>query len=247
MASQPPIQIHIPPSLAHLAISLPTFLSQNPQYTNLAVSSLIFAPSTIPASATRLLIVQRAPTERGFPNRWELPGGGCEVSDPTILHSLARETFEETGLRLNRFCRQVGYGDEFVTGYGAREKKWCKLSFEIEVAELGEGDMRHGSCGGHEKVAAEENMCKGGVDAVAGAGEPEDMSGVSVTLDPTEHQAYAWVTQEEIKEDKYAIITAKAKDSMLEAFALRQADLEQSKAMLAAATNAVPAKMGSSE
>ena len=231
MESQTPIQIHIPPSLAHLAIPLSTFLAQNSntQYTNLAVSSFIFAPSSSnstslsPTSSAppRLLIVQRATTERSFPNLWEVPGGSCEVSDPTVLHSLARETFEETGLRLTRFCRQIGHGEEFVTGYGAREKKWRKLSFEIEVAEIN------------------------GVDAVEeGVGGVEDVNEVSVTLDPTEHQAYAWVMEEEIKEDKYAIITAKAKELMLEAFATRKIDAERSEVMLAAATSAVPAKIG---
>ena len=87
-----------------------------------------------------------------------------------------------------------------------------------------------------------------GVDTVEdGVGTIEDMNGVSVTLDPAEHQAYAWVSEEEIKEDKYAITTAKAKNLMLEAFALRQADVENSKALLAAATSAVPAKTASSE
>ncbi|CAD6567318.1 MAG: hypothetical protein ASARMPREDX12_000209 [Alectoria sarmentosa] len=248
MEPQTPIQIHIPPSLHHLAIPLPTFLSQNKQYTNLAVGSFIFTSSTTSrASAPRLLIVQRAASERGFPTRWEVPGGGCEVSDPTILHSLARETFEETGLRLTRFRRQVGSGEEFVTGYGAREKRWCKLSFEIEVAEIEGDDMSCGRSGGQERVAAKADVGPKGVDAVDGVLEAEGVNGASITLDPAEHQAYAWVTEKEIREDKYAIISSEQKHLVREALTLRQVDVEKSKAMLAGATSAVPPKQGSSE
>lgn len=247
MESQTPIQIHIPPSLHHLAIPLPTFLSQHKQYTNLAVGSFIFASSTSPASAPRLLIVQRAASERGFPNLWEVPGGSCEVSDPTILHSLARETFEETGLRLTRFCRQVGSGEEFVTGYGAREKRWCKLSFEIEVAEIDGDNINCGRFGGQGNVAAKPDVGHNGVDAVDGVEKIEGVNEVSVTLDPAEHQAYAWVTESEIREDKYAIVSSEQKHLMREALTLRQADVEKSKAMLAGATSAVPLKKGSSE
>lgn len=117
----------------------------------------------------------------------------------------------------------MGSGEEFVTGYVEREKKWCKLGFEIEVAEIS---------GAH---AVED-----------GVGGIEDVNGVSVTLDPAEHQAYAWVTEEEIKEGKYAIMTAKAKNLILEAFEQKKADGEKSKAILAAATSAVPANIGSS-
>ena len=261
MTSQPPIiQIHIPPSLAHLAIPLSTFLSRNAQYTNLVVSGFIFAPSSSstttkasppPASASspsplRLLIVQRAPTERSFRNQWEVPGGSCDVSDPTILHSLARETFEETGLHLTRFRRQIGGGEEFVTGYGARLKRWFKLSFEIEVAEVDPSGSYGGAFGKHNHVAAEKGKGSDGVEVVDGVGAFDNMNGVSVTLDPAEHQAYAWVSEEDIKADVYDITTAKAKDLMLEAFALRRADVEASKTVLAPAASAMPAKIGSS-
>ena len=246
MQPQTPIQIHIPASLSHLAIPLRTFLSQNKQYTNIVVSSFVFASSTSPAPNPRLLIVQRAASERGFPNLWEVPGGSCEVSDPTILHSLARETFEETGLRLTRFCRQIGSGIEFVTGYGAREKRWCKLSFEIEVAEIEGQDLNCGRSGGHGDVAAKEDVGYNGVDAVDGVGESEGVNGVSVMLDPAEHQAYAWVTEKEIRDDKYTIMNAEQKGLMLEALALRKADVGRSKAMLAGPTSAVPSQKDSS-
>ena len=242
MTSQTPIQIHIPPSLRHLTIPLPTFLALNKQYTNLAVGSFIFRSSKSATPDPHLLIVQRAATESGFPNKWEVPGGSCEASDPTILHSLARETFEETGLRLTRFKRQIGSGSKFVTGYGVREKQWLKLSFEIDVAEIGECDMRSGRLdGGLENVAPGENMSRDGANGVDGG-----MDDVCITLDPEEHQAYAWATEKEIKEGKYAVVTAEQQSLMLEAFALRKADEDKISAMLRA-NGAVFTKEGSSK
>lgn len=46
---------------------------------------------------------------------------------------MAREVFEETGLKLTRFVRQVGEGQEFRVSKGAL---CLKLNFEIEVEEI---------------------------------------------------------------------------------------------------------------
>ena len=130
-----PIHIHIPPSLTRFAITPSEFLQENPTFTNLAVGACIFAPLVDRQSGTaspRLLLIQRAATERGFLNRWEVPGGSAEVGDPTLVHSVAREVFEETGLRLTRFLRAIGNGIQFTTGKNAT---WMKLTFEIEVQE----------------------------------------------------------------------------------------------------------------
>lgn len=128
---------------------------------------------------------------------------------------------------------------DYVTGYGAREKRWRKLSFEIEVAEIGGNDMSRGRFGaGYEKVGPKEDV----EDGVGGDGGVDE---VSVTLDPEEHQAYAWVTEKEIKEGKYAMVTAEQNDLMLEAFRLRKAHENNISAMLDAATRAVSMKKGS--
>ena len=168
------------------------------------------------------------------------------MSDPTILHSLARETFEETGLRLTRFIRQIGSGVDFVTGHGMGEKKWCKLSFEIEVAEIEGQNVRCGKLGGHEEVAGTGDVGHDGVDGMNEAGKFGGNE-VSVTLDPAEHQAFAWVSEQELREGHYAFMVETQKDLMLEAFALRKADEDRSMAMFAGAISAVSTNEGSSE
>lgn len=168
-----PISIHIPPDLQSLIVPLKQFLDGSevrPKYDMLVVGACIFAPTTTEHPKTRILLVQRAATERTFPNLWEVPGGSAEFSDPSILHSVARETFEETGLRLTRLVRQVGDGITFTT---RGNKKWIKLLFEIEVAEL------HGTL---IPQAVERDVSEPG----------------PIRLDPEEHQKYAWVTEDDI-------------------------------------------------
>ncbi|KAI9871858.1 MAG: hypothetical protein M1830_002372 [Pleopsidium flavum] len=220
-----PISIHIPPDLYHLTIPLSTWLKQHPQYDRLVVGAFIFTSRSNDQAGTqqpRLLLVQRSKTERAFPNLWEVPGGSSELSDPTILHSLARETFEETGLRLTRFVRQIGPGVEFSTGTKQREKKWLKLSFEIEVAEipvskaevLGDMTHEHGEKPSHEVV-----------DDGSSSQTPFDT--ILVTLDPEEHQRHAWVSEEEIgrcylDHGPYPIVTEYQRQVMLQAFDLHK-------------------------
>ena len=74
------------------------------------------------------------------------------------------------------------------------QTRWVKLSFEIEVVEI------HGR---------------------KGDGTMDD---VEITLDPEEHQDHTWVTEQEIREDRYPIITAEQKEVMLEGFGLRKAE-----------------------
>ena len=205
-----PITIHIPASLHHLNLDLKGFLeykrSNNISYTNLAVGACIFDSGIKDSPKPRLLLVQRATTERAFPNLWEVPGGSAEFSDPSILHSVARETFEETGLRLTRFVREIGGGVEFIT---PGNKKWLKLSFEIEVVEL------HGVPG--ETSDHAEIRLLGGEH-------------IPITLDPEEHQRYAWVTEDEFRKctttsGPYPPVTEEQRQTILQAFALHDSSM----------------------
>ncbi|KAL9130018.1 MAG: hypothetical protein Q9217_001702 [Psora testacea] len=230
--TETPIQIHIPAPLHRHAIPLNSFLQAHPQYTNLAVGAFIFHPPTsssllslptedsTPVPPTpRLLLVQRAASEHAFPNLWEVPGGSSDEWDPTILHSAARETFEETGLKLTRFVREIGKGVEF----GSRKRRWAKLSFEIEVQELLGCQRSHGHAIGYGD----------GVNVVQGScGEAEDAGGalpelrdVLVRTDPKEHQDHKWASLEEVEAMVNQIVTREQFDVMMQAFALKKADL----------------------
>lgn len=249
ITSPQPISISIPPSLRHLTVSLSRFLSANPQYTSLVVAACIFAPrhdatllrSGSSSSAPRLLLVQRATTERAFPNRWEIPGGSSESTDPTVLHSLAREVFEETGLHLTRVVRQVGTGVEFrsipsnvIIGDGGAKpvKVFLKLTFEIEVAEFDEfGDKDQPTSSRHHdgKSKAEETTSESPrstatpTDPTAFA--PAPPPSFTILLDPEEHQQYAWVTEQSFNEQDpqftYPTTSEDQRETILQAFALK--------------------------
>ena len=85
-------------------------------------------------------------------------------------------------------------------------------------------------------------MGKDGANGVDGG-----MDEVCITLDPEEHQAYAWATEKEVKEGKYAVVTAEQQSLMLEAFVLRKAHEDRITTMLDGASGAVSAKEGPSK
>lgn len=199
-----PIQIRVPLELAGLKVNVKNFLETSSRpgliYDRLVVSACIFAPRNSDDPEPRLLIVQRAAEETSFPNKWEVPGGSCERNDPSVAHSLGREVFEETSLRLTRYCRQVGKSNNWIDGRD--HTNWLKLTFEIEVEEV------HGLGGQYTKEGYER---------------------VTIELDPKEHQKYAWATENEIKQSHptsgpYPTMTEVQSEKMLEAFALHRKD-----------------------
>lgn len=199
-----PIQIRVPLELASLKLNVKNFLETKSSpgfiYDRLVVSACIFAPRNSDDPETRLLIVQRAAEETSFPNKWEVPGGSCERDDPSVAHSLGREVFEETSLRLTRYCRQVGRSNNWIDGRD--HTNWLKLTFEIEVEEL------HG---------------------LGGQCTKEGYEGVAIQLDSKEHQNYAWATENQIKQSHsnsgpYPTITEAQSEKLVEAFALHRED-----------------------
>jgi len=102
--------------------------------------------------AGRLLIVQRAESD-SMPLRWEIPGGGVDEEDESLLHATVRELWEESGLRAQHVHELVGEGYKFLSRRS--QNRYCRYCFIIHV------------------------------------------DGYDVKLDPKEHQAYLWVTEEE--------------------------------------------------
>lgn len=196
----------VPSDLSQYDITLEDFLTRNPKYTNLAVGAYLFHEN-------RLLIVQRSKHEHAFPNLWEIPGGSCDPTDKSILHGAARELMEETGLKVTAFVRAIGEGREFQSGTPARKKEWIKFSFEVEVARVGNGVTSDAST-----QADNDNTI----------GETHE---ILVSLDPNEHQAHLWVTEDEVQNERagevsLAFTTTTQKQKILEAFDTRSRPLE---------------------
>jgi 8-oxo-dGTP pyrophosphatase MutT (NUDIX family) len=130
----PTFNFEIHPSASSFAVPCETYLSthrsENSKYNFIGTGALVFDAST-PA---RILLIQRA-TSDSMPGLWEIPGGGCDKEDPSILHGAARELWEEVGLTAARIGPPVGEGYNFLTRGG---KLVRKFNFLVD-AERGAG------------------------------------------------------------------------------------------------------------
>jgi 8-oxo-dGTP pyrophosphatase MutT (NUDIX family) len=122
------------PSTLSFTVPYETYLSTHPgekfKYKFIATGSLVFDGST----PERILLIQRAAHD-SIPSRWEIPGGSCDKEDPSILHGVARELWEEAGLTAASIGPQVGDGHFFLSRSG---RLVCKFSFLVD-AEKGTG------------------------------------------------------------------------------------------------------------
>ncbi|KAK3345926.1 NUDIX hydrolase domain-like protein [Lasiosphaeria hispida] len=181
----------IDPSLTEWTVTPAAWLSTNHarlaslDYTlhGLASGVVVFNP------AGRVLVIQRASTD-SMPNRWEIPGGGVDATDASVVAGAARELWEEAGLVATRFSGLVteGPGGRELQVFPNRDRtRWfCRFTFVADV-----------------------ESCE------------------AVTLDPREHQAHAWASEEEIKEERAGgketpITVPEMKLLILEAFRLRK-------------------------
>ncbi|KAI1134876.1 NUDIX hydrolase domain-like protein [Hypoxylon sp. FL0543] len=162
------------PSLASFKQPMRAYLEGHPEFDGIAVGAFVFNPDG------KLLLVQRAAHD-SLPSLWEIPGGACDFDDESLLHAVARELWEESGLRAKSIVTLIGEGVPFfIRG----NRRMCKYSFLVEV------------------------------------------DGYEVKLDPNEHQAYLWVTEEEARAGKCGEVEFKytfneQRDAVYEAFKLR--------------------------
>ncbi|PNY26888.1 Uncharacterized protein TCAP_03184 [Tolypocladium capitatum] len=153
-------------SVADFNVPPKTYLASHPEFDAIATGALV--TSRRESGGRQLLLIQRAAHD-SMPSRWEVPGGACDLDDATLLHGLARELWEETGLLLRRVVGRVGLGRGNGGGLGKgsedgavfftrRGLRVIKYSFLVDV---------------------------------------EQPPGIK--LDPNEHQRFLWATEEECR------------------------------------------------
>ncbi|TID16853.1 ATP-dependent (S)-NAD(P)H-hydrate dehydratase [Venturia nashicola] len=181
----PTFNFTIHPSTSSFNVPPEAYISnqtKKPDYTAIATGAMTFDASSPP----RILLVQRAGHD-SMPHRWEVPGGGCDKEDPSILFGAARELWEEAGLVAASIGPRVGADHIFGTRRGLVVSRY---NFIVEPV-MGE------------------------------AGE------LNVKLDPNEHEAFVWATEEDIKSRKAGNIelnftTREAESAILEAFTIKK-------------------------
>jgi 8-oxo-dGTP pyrophosphatase MutT (NUDIX family) len=97
------------------------------RFNHIATGAFVF--DTTNPSTPRLLLLQRSASD-SMPNKWEIPGGGCDDEDESILHAVARELWEEAGLKAARISGPIGDPHFFSSRSG---KKICKFNFVVQA------------------------------------------------------------------------------------------------------------------
>jgi 8-oxo-dGTP pyrophosphatase MutT (NUDIX family) len=134
--SRPPVyNFTSHPSASPFTSSSQTYLSNQPgiKYNYIATGALVFDYSNY--IGPRVLLIQRSEND-SMPGRWEIPGGGCDDDDPSILHAVARELWEEAGLNATSIGPLVGKPHLFASRSG---KQVCKFNFFVEAEQITKG------------------------------------------------------------------------------------------------------------
>src|SRR6266542_3792289 len=127
------------PSSSPFTVSSEKFISNRPdaKYKYLATGALVFDDSN--SSPPRILLIQRCASD-SMPGRWEIPGGGVDDDDKSILHAVARELWEEAALTAINIGPLVGSPHFFESRSG---KQVCKFNFLVETkSEEGTMDVK---------------------------------------------------------------------------------------------------------
>ena len=139
MAEKPcPIfQFSAHPSTSPFTVSQERYLSQNSdeRFQYIATGALVF--DIREGADPRILLLQRS-AQDSMPNKWEVPGGACDDEDESILHGLARELWEEAGLKATYIEPPLGEPHLFTSRSG---KRICKFVFVVQVEQGAEGHL----------------------------------------------------------------------------------------------------------
>ena len=113
---------------------------------------------------------------------------------------------------------------EFNAGPSDNPELWVKLEFEIEVA--GMANVLATTPQHHHCVAS--NCTPRNHDLSYASSYPQ---AIEITLDPVEHQAYKWVTEEEVKisgpaEGCLKLVSEDQRQVILQAFQMHEAGVQ---------------------
>ncbi|KAJ5238998.1 hypothetical protein N7468_003617 [Penicillium chermesinum] len=167
----------VAPHLDYFSIPRAEFIARRPEFDSFAVGGYVFSqdgPLDGPATR-RILLLQRALTDSML-GCWEGPGGASESDDQTLLDGVVREVLEETGLHVSKVVELVGVDSWTHTRRLDGVKfRIAKYSFIVEVYEAFQQPLERIPV----PVATEE---------------------IPVRLEATEHQAFEWATEQEVRD-----------------------------------------------
>ncbi|KAK2605567.1 hypothetical protein N8I77_008396 [Diaporthe amygdali] len=137
----PPADFTFDPSLSAYNVLIHDYLSKlnetaTPKLEGLATGAVVFSTHHPADQHDRVLLIQRA-SHDSMPNRWEIPGGAVDA-DETVLGGLAREVWEESGLKVSRIASSVSPGEGLAAGAvfrTTRGRSVFKVTFVVDVED----------------------------------------------------------------------------------------------------------------
>lgn len=117
------------PSCSPFTVSSEKYKASNPgaKFKYLATGALVF--DNFNPADPRILLIQRAAGD-SMSGLWEVPGGGVDDEDESILHAVARELWEEAALTAATIGPRVGEPHYFESRSG---KRVARYSFMVEM------------------------------------------------------------------------------------------------------------------
>jgi 8-oxo-dGTP pyrophosphatase MutT (NUDIX family) len=103
-----------------------------------AVAAILREPASADGGAEILLIRRAERPEDPWSGHMALPGGRREPADPSLLHTVRRETQEEVGIDLQRQAELVGELDELPAMARGRPVGLVITPFVFELVEVPE-------------------------------------------------------------------------------------------------------------
>jgi len=83
-------------------------------------------------SAGQMLIQQRQTRKKGFPDKWDVTCGGCQLSGETIRQTAQRELFEELGIDIDFSDKRPALTVNYAQGFD----DFYILNRDVELSEL---------------------------------------------------------------------------------------------------------------
>ncbi|KAK2003852.1 hypothetical protein LX36DRAFT_745300 [Colletotrichum falcatum] len=202
-----PFHPYRPSSPPSFSSSSSSSLPSPPRHTHrLCVAAAVL--STVPSPAPpKILLLRRSAREKSLPHRWELPGGAADAPpDPDALAAAARELWEETRLRAARFAALVGCYQWAGAGPSAPAdaadvrggRGWALRDGGVGIVAAGAPGTGTGT--GTEAAAAGDAWRK--YTYLVEVEPPAADGAAAVVVDPEEHDAFVWATEEEVREGR---------------------------------------------
>lgn len=198
----------ISPSARTLLVNASTFLDKYPHIHRLMASCMVFRTEP----CLQVLLLLRAAHD-SYALHWEVPGGGVDPTDSTIIAGAVRELHEETGLT-------VTHVHDIVT-----LTPYEPLSSDLKSRlSLSPHDEQNTIDADGLVVSFMETTKRWGKATVLV--DVEDASDVKICDD--EHAAFTWVTEEEVRSMQFSngqplkMVSDGVRRTILHGFQLKQ-------------------------